>query len=142
MKDVETVRIELQYSCAGAALLAAMGSGTAALLFLVPVGAALRTALAAFIAALALEAFDRIVRQRGRAAVRSLRVQRDGRIEVETASGEAVAGALRPGSFVAPWLVIVRWRPENRRRDRTVLLLPDMVAAGDFRRLRVLLRWA
>jgi hypothetical protein len=43
---------------------------------------------------------------------------------------------------VAPWLTIVRWRPDGARRDGTVLLLPDMAEAEALRRLRVLLRWA
>jgi membrane-bound toxin of toxin-antitoxin system len=142
MKDVETVRIELQYSRVGLAIVFAMALATAALLFALPLAAALRLALLAWIAALTLEALDRVVLLRGVRAARSLRVQRDGAIEVESPSGVRTAGTLRPGSFVAPWLAVVRWLPENSRWDRTVLLLPDMAPAGDFRRLRVLLRWA
>ena len=142
MKDVETVRIELQYSRVGLAVLAAMAFATAALLVAVPLAGAMRVALLAGTAVLALEALDRVVLVRGLRAVRMLSVQRDGAIEVESPSGVLRSGRLRPGSFVAPWLVVVRWRPRDARWDGTVLLLPDMVAAEDFRRLRVLLRWA
>ena len=77
-----------------------------------------------------------------RAALRRLRA--GDRLAVER-SGEVVVGGvsgrLRPGSFVAPWLTIVRWRPYHAWLDRTVLVVPDRLGADDFRRLRVLLRW-
>ena len=142
MKDVETVRIELQYSRAGIAVVVAMALATAGVLFLMPLAGALRATLLAAIAVLAWEALDRVVLLRGIRAIRRLAVQRDGAIEVESASGVRRSGALRAGCFVAPWLVVVRWRPRGGRYDRTVLLLPDMVAAEPLRRLRVLLRWS
>jgi len=58
-------------------------------------------------------------------------------IEVDGVAGEIVAG-----SFVAPWLTIVRWRPASSRLVRTVVVLPDMLEAASFRALRVVLRWA
>ena len=51
------------------------------------------------------------------------------------------AGRLQDGSFVAPWLAIVRWRPAGAWLDRTLLIAPGMLPADDFRRLRVLLRF-
>ena len=51
-------------------------------------------------------------------------------------------GQVRDGSFVMPWLTIIRWRPEGKRLDRTLLLLPDMANAQDLRKIRVFLRWA
>jgi hypothetical protein len=51
------------------------------------------------------------------------------------------AGEIRPGSFVAPWLTIVRWRPAGARFDRTLPVVPDMLPAADFRQLRVMLLW-
>jgi hypothetical protein len=38
--------------------------------------------------------------------------------------------------------VIVRWRPEGRRIDRTFLLLPGMAEARTMRNIRVILRWS
>lgn len=67
---------------------------------------------------------------------RRLAVERGGAVNVD-----GVAGELRDGSFVAPWLTIVRWRPAGARFDRTVLVAQDMLPAADFRHLRVLLRW-
>ena len=45
------------------------------------------------------------------------------------------------GSFVAPWLTIIRWRPAGAWLDRTVVVLPDMLPADTFRALRLRLRW-
>jgi hypothetical protein len=45
------------------------------------------------------------------------------------------------GSFVAPWLTIIRWRPEGAWFDRTIVVLPDMLPADAFRELRLRLRW-
>ena len=50
-------------------------------------------------------------------------------------------GVVLPGSFVAPWLTIVRWRPPGRRFSRSLVILPDMLDPESFRRLRVILRW-
>ncbi len=36
----------------------------------------------------------------------------------------------------------VVWRPDGARWSRTVLIVPDMLPAEDFRRLRVMLRYA
>lgn len=65
-----------------------------------------------------------------------LRLQRSGEIEVG-----ALTGNLRDGSFVAPWLTIVRWRPAGAWLDQAVVVLPDMLAPEAFRELRVLLKW-
>ena len=64
-----------------------------------------------------------------------------GEVALLSAAGEWRAGTLRDGCFVAPWLVIVRWRPEGARRDRTLLILPGMAPAGALREIRVILRW-
>ena len=65
-----------------------------------------------------------------------LRIDSGGAIEVGQATG-----AVRDGSFVAPWLAVVRWRPVGAWKDRSLLVAPDMLGADEFRRLRVLLRW-
>lgn len=109
----------------GGACLATLG-----LAFSLPLAAELRALAAAWTAVAALHALHRL-----RGGER-LVVDRSGSIRLG-----GVEGRLREGSFVAPWLVSVRWRPEGRRRDRTLLVAPDMLDAEDFRRLRVLLKW-
>jgi len=67
---------------------------------------------------------------------RELALAGDGSLTVD-----ARPGVVREGCFVAPWLTVIRWRPAGARFDHTLLVLPDMLPADDFRRLRVLLRW-
>ena len=55
---------------------------------------------------------------------------------------DGLAGEIVAGSFVAPWLTIVHWRPASSRLSRTLVVLPDMLDAATFRALRVILRWA
>lgn len=126
----------------GAALVAAMTACTLAIAAVTPMPRALAAAIAFLVVALGLEAMQRVALLRGPYAVRALRMQRNGEIEVECASGARHEGHIAPGCFVAPWLVVVRWRRSGARRDATVLLLPDMAPADALRRLRVLLRWS
>lgn len=83
----------------------------------------------------------RLAWREGPGAVVRIAVDLPGRVEVDLADGRRLAGRLAQGSFVAPWLTIVRWRPVGARFDRTILVAPDAVEAGAFRRLRILLRW-
>ena len=91
--------------------------------------------------ALAVRAIRREAHREGPGSVSRFTVDLDGHVEAVGASGEARTGLLVPGSFVAPWLVIVRWRPTGARFPRTLLVPPDAVEPDAHRRLRVLLRW-
>jgi len=133
---MERVAFELQYSrAAGAFFLGAVGV-VMALSFALPLPPALRVAFIAWAAAQACFAAARL------AAVTALIVDREGRVQVRDRQGEWCVGALRPGGFVSPWLVIVRWRPEGSRRDRTVPLWIGRAHPGLLRALRVILRHA
>ena len=88
------------------------------------------------VTALAWIAVSALVALRRAAAGRAVRIDVERTVELD-----GVAGTLRDGSFVAPWLVVVRWRPSGAWNDRSLLVAPDMLGADDFRRLRVLLRW-
>ena len=56
--------------------------------------------------------------------------------------GRLVAGHVRASTYVGSWVTSIVWRPDGARLSRTILLLPDMLPAEDFRRLRVMLRYA
>jgi len=77
----------------------------------------------------------------GRGAVRRFDIDLSGRIDVAFATGTTCSGRVVPGSFVAPWLVVLYWKPDGARLARSIVLLPDMAGEQDLRRLRVLLRW-
>jgi hypothetical protein len=110
-------------------LVAAGAAATLALAWATPLALELKLAAIGWVGAAALHALRRL------RSVARLSVERSGEVRVE-----GVRGELRDGSFVAPWLTIVRWRPRGAWLDRTLLLVPGMLDADDFRRLRVVLR--
>ncbi len=69
-------------------------------------------------------------------AVRGLRWEADSDCVLQLASGERLEARLAAHAFVMPWLVILYFDG----RPRHLLLLPDMLPAQAFRRLRVRLR--
>ncbi len=60
--------------------------------------------------------------------------------QVQSRNGAQVSALLSPESFVHPWLTVLLLKPESGGRARNVVLLPDMLDAEAFRRLRVRLR--
>ena len=56
--------------------------------------------------------------------------------------GSVEPAVLATTAVVQPWLVILPLRCDERRRIRYLVILPDMLPAQDFRRLRVRLRIA
>jgi hypothetical protein len=127
-------------SAAGCIALASLA--TVALVAATPGAPGLRILAATWIACAALEALHSRAFLRGRRAARALSLARGGGIAVQDALGQWRTGSLREGCFVAPWLTVVRWRPDGARLDRTLPILPDMLSREDFRRVRVMLRWS
>ena len=84
-----------------------------------------------------------------RAAV-ALRIEPAGKsgeadaIEVRLRNGKTARGQVVEGSFVAPYLTVVRYRVTGARRfsmDKSVLIFPDSLDGEAFRALRVRLKW-
>ncbi|HEX3096079.1 MAG TPA: protein YgfX [Usitatibacter sp.] len=136
------VMCRFQYSGAALVLPAGLAAATVGVIAASPGPAAARVVAAAAVICLGLAAARRLTARWGGVAPRAIAVRVSGEVAVQDCAGEWVRGELRDGSFVAPWLTIVRWRPEGRRFDRTVLLMRGMAPDDEFRRLRVLLRWA
>ena len=126
---------------AAGAWIGVAASATAILIAFAPGPLAARIAALTWVACAALEAIHSRALLHGPRAARHMRIAA-GIVEVEDGNGRRRTGTLQPGSFVAPWLTIVRWRPEGAWCDRTVPLLPGMLDAQTFRRLRVVLRFA
>ena len=131
---METVTCDLKYSGAALAALLVATAATQGLLLALPVAWPARAACMAYVFLQGARAC------RGLLAVRGLRLDEERRVEVHLA-GRWRAGVVRDGSFVLPWLTVLRWRPEGARLDRTVLLLPAMASAESLRKIRVLLRF-
>ena len=124
------VEVTLARSRIVPAFVAGASSATLALIAFTPLPLDAALALATWTACLGLDALRRS------RPIRRLAVDCSGAVSVDGRAGE-----LRDGSFVAPWLTIVRWRPARARFDRTLLVVRDMLPDSDFRHLRVILKW-
>lgn len=136
-----SVVCRFQYSGRPLVLVAALALATLALLAIGPGPPVLRALAAAWTGGTAIAAARRFPLVAGGRGPRAMALRASGEVALLSAAGEWQGGTLRDGCFVAPWLVIVRWRPEGARRDRTLLLLPGMAPAGAMRKIRVILRW-
>ncbi len=121
-----------------AALIVVSHAATAVLLLALPLPWAVRVAGAAGILVVGASALRQAV---GGAAPSRLVVGIDRRVAVTTRDGRTAAGDILADSFVGPRLITVVWRPDGARRARTLVVLPDSLAADDLRRLRVALRY-
>lgn len=133
---MESVSCELQYSGAAVAFLLAATVATWAVLALLPAPGLARASAALLVAALAARAL------REHLQARALRLHHSRAMHVRDASGAWTSGTFRNGCRVWTALVVLRWRPDGARRDRTLVLLPGMVGSDDLRKIRVILRWA
>lgn len=124
-----------------AALLAAMHLGAAVPLALVPLAPGLRAAGA--LALLGSLAWYLVRHAWGRrsTAVEELELATDGSFSVRLRGGAFVPAVVRDHSVVLPWLATLQLGLDGRRHDLALVLLPDMLPADDFRRLRSWLRW-
>jgi len=127
-------KVRLGGSPSGAIFIVAAAGASLALALSIPISPWVRTFTILWIGALALEAYPRSTRA-GREIALS-----EGEVEVTDPAGKRLDGRLRKGCFVSPWLTTIRWRPSGTRFDRTILVLPDMLAEESFRELRVWLR--
>jgi hypothetical protein len=148
MRLPPAVRVEL-----GPSRLAGVGIGLAtlatfALVLATPLPAWPQLAAVAWVLAWAFGAWRRLALRRGRFAITSLTLAHDGALTVETGAGaeaepaRALAGQIRGATCVGSLLTSIVWRADGARASRAILILPDMLPAEDFRRLRVVLRYA
>jgi toxin CptA len=133
---VEEVYCDFKYSGVADVFLAFAVGGTLALVIFAPFPDEARAAAFAWVIALATHSRTKL------ASVARLRLDCAREISVCDRHGVWREGIVRDGSFVAPWLTIVRWRPHGVRRDQTLVILPDMLPAAAMRGIRVILKWA
>jgi toxin CptA len=135
------VRVALAPSLAASLLIASLACATCAVVATLPLDAWL---IAVANVAIALWAVDRVrvvALRQGPRAVRGFELRGDLTVLVVNGDGGARAGRIHRDSYVGARLSTIVWRPFGRWRVRTILILPDMLPAADFRRLRVLLRY-
>lgn len=121
--------------------------GVAALATLVvvlclPVPPALHALGCGIVLAWAWEVFRTLGLRAGSRAIVAVHLGADRLIVVRHADRRLVAGHVRSATYVSASLTSIAWRPDGAWRTRAILVLPDMLPAEDFRRLRILLRYA
>ena len=135
------VRVVLASSRRALILITLLAAGTCGVIGMLPLDP---MALALATLAVVVWAIDRInvvAFRHGRRAVRRFELRGDLTVIVVTGDGTACAGRVHRDTYVGARLSTLVWRPFGRWRSRAILLLPDMLPANDFRRLRVLLRY-
>lgn len=142
MRMPPSVHVILAPSRIAGAGIGLLAVATVALILAMPLPTVLQMALIAAVVAWAGWSFRIDALHRGRFAVSELRLAPDLILVACMGDGRLVAGHVRSATYVGAWVTTIVWRPDGRRWSWTVLVLPDMMPAEDFRRLRVMLRYA
>ena len=136
------VRVALAPSLVASLAIATLALATCIIVATLPLAPLTSACASAAIAFWAIDAVLVTALRRGPRAVRGFELRGDLTIVVTRGDGVARAGRVHVDSYVGARLSTIVWRPFGRRRTRAIVVLPDMLPAADFRRLRVLLRYA
>jgi hypothetical protein len=116
--------------------------GLLAVVFAMPFPAWQQGAVMLAVLAWAARTFAVVALRRGPRAITELRLAPDLVLVVHHGDGRLVAGHVRSASYVGALVTSIVWRPDDAWHSRAILIVPDMLPADDFRRLRVMLRYA
>jgi hypothetical protein len=142
MRRPPSVHAVLSPSRIAGAGIGLLATATVALSIVLPLPPHLQIAMIVAIVAWAAWTFQLDALHRGRFAVTELRLAPDLMLLVCMGDGRLVAGQVHASTYTGAWVTAIVWRPDGRRRSRALLVLPDMLPAEEFRRLRVMLRYA
>jgi toxin CptA len=140
MMPVQRIAITPSVRLAMALCVVHLAAGSAA--WLAPIPLWLKAALTLAIAISLVYFLSRTAMLHAAEAVVALEIRDNGRMSFQTRRGEWQECELLGSSYVSPHLTILNLKLPGVRRVRHVVLVPDNVDAGDFRRLRTWLRWA
>jgi hypothetical protein len=125
-------------SRSASALICPAWLATAALVAWLP-GAALRGALVTGTGAHAILTMRHWATRSASHAIVGVELDSDRAVRVTGRTGRRIEGTVQRDSYVGALLTTLVVRPDGKRRLRTIAILPDMLPADDFRRLRLLL---
>lgn len=131
------IRLEIGRSLWLSAILLLSHAGTLWLLMLMPLPWGLATVLTAALAYSLLRGLYLHALRNGKQAIVELVWDTQGRWTLRSAEGQNIPARLSAGSYVSPYLVLLNFVTGRRWQRRTLVLLPDALDAGSFRRLRV-----
>ena len=136
------VHVSLGPSRSAGAAIGVAALATLVVILLLPLEPWQHGAACAVVLAWAWVAFERIAVRATPDAVVQLRLAPNLLIVVTRGDGRLIAGHVRSATCVSATLTSIVWRPDGARRSRSILVLRDMLPPDDFRRLRVMLRYA
>ena len=140
MNEPAALHVELQPSCIASATVAVGVVATSALVAWLPVDPWLRAIAIIFLGAYGI-VLNRSWAQRSTSrAVQAIVLDANRHIAVIARSGHRREGEVQDDSYVGALLTTIVWRGAGERRSHAIAILPDMLFAEDFRKLRVLLR--
>jgi hypothetical protein len=113
---------------------------TAALVAWLPGAVALRGAVVIGIGAYAIMTMRHWATRSASRAIIGIELDADRAVRLTERTGRRIEGLVQPDSYVGALLTTLVVRADGKRRLRTIAILPDMLPAEDFRRLRLLLR--
>jgi hypothetical protein len=142
MRMPPSVHVVLAPSRIAGAGIGILAVATIALIFVLPLQPVPQMAAVAALVAWAAWSFHVDALHRGRFAVTEVRLAPDLILVACMGDGRLVAGHVRAATYVGAWVTTIVWRPDGWRWSRAILVLPDMLPTEDFRRLRVMLRYA
>src|ERR1700693_4593387 len=140
MKTIPALRISLGPSRSASVLICVACLATATLVAWLPGAALLRGALAIGIGAYAILTMRHWATRSASRAIVGIELDADRAVRLTERSGRRIEGLVQPDSYVGALLTTLVVRPDGKSRSRTIDILPDMLPAADFRRLRLLLR--
>jgi hypothetical protein len=140
MKATSALRISLGPSRSASALICVAWLATAALVAWLPGAAALRGTMVIGIGAHAILTMRQWATRTASRAIIGVDLDSDRTVRLTERTGRRIEGMVQPDSYVGALLTTLVVLPDGKRRLRTVAILPDMLPADDFRRLRLLLR--
>ncbi len=140
MTSTSALRISLGPFRIAAALVIVACLATAVLVAWLPGAPMLRAALVIGIGAHAILMLRRWALRTAAHAIVGIDLDAAHAVRLIDRSGHAVDGSVQADSYVGAWITTLIVLPEGKRLVRTVAILPDMLPADDFRRLRLLLR--
>jgi hypothetical protein len=141
MNEPVALQIEFLPSRIAAAVTLAVVVATAALIAWFPVDAWERLLAVTALGIYGLATVRQWARRATRHAIVGLTLGADRRIAIIERGGRRIDGEVQHDSYVGSALTTIVWRGDGRRRSRAIAILPDMLPAEDFRKLRVLLRF-
>jgi hypothetical protein len=140
MKAARTLRLSLGPSRMASALIRVACLATCTLVAWLPGAAALRGVSVIGIGAYAILTLRQWATRSASRAIVGIELDADRAVRLIERTGRHIEGIVQPDSYVGAWLTTLVVRPDGKRRLRTLAILPDMLPAEDFRRLRLLLR--